>query len=225
MRSRCPQAIRLGAARLLSETPRLPYQARLGRAYLSWLTFARNPLAGRARDRADAPRGRAALGAAARHAPAQPAGATDRLQRPSAAHWLGTDELGRDIYSRIIHGSRLTLYIVGLVVLLVGPVGLLVGTVAGYVGGWLDTVLMRITDVFLAFPRLILALAFVAALGPGIENAIIAIAITAWPPYARIARAETITVRHSDFIAAIRLQGASSARIIWGTSCRCARRP
>ena len=101
-------------------------------------------------------------------------------------------------------------------VLLVGPVGLLVGTVAGYVGGWLDTVLMRITDVFLAFPRLILALAFVAALGPGIENAIIAIAITAWPPYARIARAETITVRHSDFIAAIRLQGASSARIIWG---------
>ena len=87
----------------------------------------------------------------------------DRLQPPSAAHWLGTDELGRDIYSRIIHGSRLTLYIVGLVVLLVGPVGLLVGTVAGYLGGWLDTVLMRITDVFLAFPRLILALAFVAA--------------------------------------------------------------
>jgi peptide/nickel transport system permease protein len=140
----------------------------------------------------------------------------NRLKPPSAAHWLGTDELGRDIYSRIIHGSRLTLYIVGLVVLLVGPVGLLVGTVAGYLDGWLDTVLMRITDVFLAFPRLILALAFVAALGPGIENAIIAIAITAWPPYARIARAETITVRNSDFIAAIRLQGASSARIIWG---------
>ena len=81
----------------------------------------------------------------------------------------------------------------GLVVIMVGPVGLLVGTVAGYVGGWLDTVLMRITDIFLAFPRLILALAFVAALGPGIENAIIAIAITAWPPYARIARAETLT--------------------------------
>ena len=99
---------------------------------------------------------------------------------------------------------------------MVGPVGLLVGTVAGYVGGWLDTVLMRITDVFLAFPRLILALAFVAALGPGIENAIIAIAITAWPPYARLARAETLTVRHTDFIAAPRLQGASSARLILG---------
>ena len=117
----------------------------------------------------------------ATHPPSQQV-LTARLQPPSAAHWLGTDELGRDIYSRIIQGSRLTLYIVGLVVLLVGPVGLLVGTVAGYVGGWLDTVLMRITDVFLAFPRLILALAFVAALGPGIENAIIAIAITAWPP-------------------------------------------
>jgi peptide/nickel transport system permease protein len=83
-------------------------------------------------------------------------------------------------------------------------------------GGWVDTVLMRITDIFLAFPRLVLALAFVAALGPGIENAIIAIAITAWPPYARIARAETLTIRHSDFIAAVKLQGASTARIIWG---------
>jgi peptide/nickel transport system permease protein len=87
--------------------------------------------------------------------------------------------------------------------------------VAGYMGGWIDAVLMRITDIFLAFPRLILALAFVAALGPGIENAVIAIALTAWPPYARIARAETLTIRNSDFIAAVRLQGASSARIIF----------
>jgi peptide/nickel transport system permease protein len=103
---------------------------------------------------------------------------------------------------------------VALVVIIVGPVGLLVGTVAGYAGGWLDTILMRVTDIFLAFPRLILALAFVAALGPGIENAIIAIAITAWPPYARLARAETLTVRHSDFIAAAKMQGASAARIV-----------
>jgi peptide/nickel transport system permease protein len=80
----------------------------------------------------------------------------------------------------------------------------LIGTVAGYLGSWVDTVLMRITDIFLAFPRLILALALVSALGPGIENAIIAIAITAWPPYARIARAETLTVRSSDFIAAMK---------------------
>jgi peptide/nickel transport system permease protein len=139
---------------------------------------------------------------------------SDRLQPPSAAHWLGTDELGRDIYSRIVHGSRLTLYIVGLVVVIVGPVGLAVGTIAGYLGGWVDVVLMRITDIFLAFPRLILALAFVAALGPGIENAIIAIAITAWPPYARMARAETLTIRKADYIAAARIQGAGPFRII-----------
>jgi peptide/nickel transport system permease protein len=201
---------------LLSEEPGSALQARLGRTYLSWLAFARNPLAmvglaivlGLLLVAALAP-------LIATESPTRQVLA-DRLQPPSAEHWLGTDELGRDIYSRIVYGARLTLYIVGLVVLLVGPVGLLVGTIAGYVGGWLDVVLMRITDVFLAFPRLILALAFVAALGPGIENAIIAIAITAWPPYARIARAETITVRNSDFIAAIRLQGASSARIIWG---------
>jgi peptide/nickel transport system permease protein len=139
-----------------------------------------------------------------------------RLQPPSAAHWLGTDELGRDIFSRIVWGSRLTLVIVALVGIIVGPLGLLVGTVAGYAGGWLDTVLMRVTDIFLAFPRLILALAFVAALGPGIENAIIAIAITAWPPYARLARAETLTIRNSDFIAAAQMQGASPLRIVLG---------
>jgi peptide/nickel transport system permease protein len=94
--------------------------------------------------------------------------------------------------------------------------GLLVGTVAGYFGGWIDAVLMRVTDIFLAFPRLILALALVAVLGPGIGNAVLAIALTAWPPYARVARAETLTVRSSDYIAAIRLQGAGPARIIAG---------
>src|SRR5690606_24556529 len=182
---------------LLSDTPGSRHQARLGRAYLAWLSFARNPLAMVGLGIVLALLVVAALAPLlATHSPIQQTLA-DRLQPPSAEHWLGTDELGRDIYSRIVYGSRLTLYIVGLVVLLVGPVGLLVGTVAGYVGGWVDTVLMRITDVFLAFPRLILALAFVAALGPGIENAIIAIAITAWPPYARIARAETITVRNA----------------------------
>src|SRR5262249_1477166 len=89
-------------------------------------------------------------------------------------------------------------------------------TMSGYFGGLLDTVFMRITDVFLAFPRLILALAFVSALGPGIENAIIAISLTSWPPYARIARAETITLRRSEFIMAADLQGASAARILLG---------
>ena len=93
-------------------------------------------------------------------------------------------------------------------------VGLFVGTVAGYAGGFLDVVLMRITDIFLAFPRLVLALAFVAALGAGIENAVLAISLTAWPPYARIARAETLTIRNSDYIHAVRLQGAGALRII-----------
>jgi peptide/nickel transport system permease protein len=100
------------------------------------------------------------------------------------------------------------------VVVLVAPIGLAVGSVAGYVGGLPDRVLMRVTDVFLAVPQLILALAFVAALKPGIGSAIIAIALTAWPPYARQARADTLTIRRSDFIAAARLTGASSGRII-----------
>ena len=138
-----------------------------------------------------------------------------RLLAPNARYWFGTDELGRDIYVRAVHGSRVTLTIVLLVSIVVAPIGLAVGTMAGYAGGFVDTVLMRITDIFLAFPRLVLALAFAAALGPGIENAVIAISLTAWPPYARLARAETITIAKSDFIQAIVLQGASTARILF----------
>jgi peptide/nickel transport system permease protein len=104
--------------------------------------------------------------------------------------------------------------IVILVAVIAAPVGLIVGAVAGYVGGWTDRILMGITDIFLSMPKLILALAFVAALGAGIENAVIAIALTAWPPYARIARAEVLTFRNSEFIAAVELQGASSMRIV-----------
>ena len=149
-------------------------------------------------------------------APQSPIGQdlVNRLLPPSAAHFMGTDELGRDIFSRVIHGSRITLLIVALVAIISAPLGLLVGAVSGYFGGWVDKLLMGITDVFLSMPKLILALAFVAALGPGIENAIIAIAITAWPVYARIARAETMTFRQSEFIAATQMLGASSSRII-----------
>jgi peptide/nickel transport system permease protein len=139
----------------------------------------------------------------------------ERLAPPSSSHWFGTDELGRDIYARTVHGTRVTLTIVILVSVVVAPIGLTVGTLAGYLGGWVDAVLMRITDIFLAFPRLVLALAFAAALGPGIENAVIAISLTAWPPYARIARAETVTIARSDFIAAVVLQGASTPRILF----------
>lgn len=204
---------------LLSETPASRGQARLGQAYRTWLAFRTNWLA---------MVGLAIVVAlilvallAPWLAPYDPVVGgdlrTERLLPPlSAGHLLGTDDQARDILSRIIWGSRLTLLVVVLVAVIATPIGLLVGTTAGYFGGWIDTVLMRTTDIFLAFPRLILALAFVAALGPGIENAVIAIAITSWPPYARLARAETLQIRDADYIAAIRLQGAGSARIIWG---------
>lgn len=203
-------------AQLLSDTPRSRREAKLGALYRGWLRFRRNRLA--------------LLGLAivvllvlvaafapwiATHHPNEQ-NLAQRLLPPSAAHWLGTDDFGRDVFSRIVHGARITLYIVVLVAVIAAPIGLIVGTAAGYLGGWVDAVLMRVTDVFLAFPSLILALAFVAALGPGIENAIIAIALTSWPPYARMARAETLTIRNSDYIAVARMQGAGTWRILLG---------
>ncbi|WP_320041629.1 nickel transporter permease [uncultured Desulfobacter sp.] len=201
---------------LLADTPKSAFQAWAGRAYLGLLAFLKNRLA---------VLGLLVIAALvviamfapviAPYDPVEP-NIANRLQPLSSTHYFGTDEMGRDIFSRVIWGARLTLYVICLVGVIAAPVGILVGTVAGYLGGIIDTVLMRITDIFLAFPKLILALAFVAALGPGIENAIIAISITSWPPYARIARAETLTIRNADFVKAIRLQGASAFRIIIG---------
>ena len=202
---------------LLDPNPKSRLQSRAGHTWLSWLRFRRNPLA--------------MIGLfisltlifmsifAPLLAPYDPIvqSLPDRLLPPlTPGHWMGTDDFGRDIYSRLLYGSRITLYIVLLVILTAPVVGLIIGTVAGYFGGWVDAVLMRITDIFLAFPKLILALALVAVLGPGMVNAVLAIAITSWPPYARVARAETLTVRNSDYIAATRLQGASALRLIWG---------
>lgn len=137
-----------------------------------------------------------------------------RLLPPSLPHPFGTDELGRDILSRLVFGARITLRMALLAAAIAAPVGLAVGTIAGYFGGWLDILLMRIVDVFLSFPSLILALAFVAALGPGIDNAVVAISLASWPPIARLARAETLTVRKADYIAAARLQGARPLRVV-----------
>jgi len=200
---------------LLTERPQSRAQARLGRAYMTWRLFSANRLALVGLFII------AALilvaifaGVLAPYSPVVGDLRGARLLPPSLEHWMGTDDQGRDILSRIIYGSRVTLFVVILVAVIAAPIGLVVGTVAGYAGGWTDSILMRITDIFLAFPKLILALAFVAALGPGIENAVIAIAITSWPPYARIARAETLTVRGSDYIKAVEIMGASPGRIV-----------
>lgn len=200
---------------LMTETPRSRRQARFGSFYQGWLALRGNPMA--------------MFGLSilvflvlvaifapllAPHDPYAQDLAARLLPLGSEGYPLGSDSLGRDILSRLIYGARITLYIVALVALIAPIAGLFVGTVAGYAGGWADTILMRLTDIFLAFPRLVLALAFVAALGAGIENAVIAISLTAWPPYARIARAETLTIRNADYIAAVRLQGAGPLRII-----------
>lgn len=200
---------------LLSDAPASRSQAALGLAYRRWRRFAANPLN---------LFGLAILVALIvvailspflmPHDPLQQVLA-DRLLPPgSPSHWLGTDQLGRDILSRLIGGSRITLGIALLVVVIVVPIGLMICTTAGYCGGMVDSVLMRITDVALAFPKIVLALAFAAALGPGVINAVVAISITAWPAYARLARAETIRIAQADFIHAARLQGASGLRIV-----------
>ncbi|CDM61070.1 MULTISPECIES: ABC transporter permease [Rhizobium] len=140
---------------------------------------------------------------------------SDALQPPSAAHLAGTDEFGRDILSRLIYGTRITVQTVLSISLIVGPIGLLIGVVAGFFGGRTDALLMRATDIVLSFPSLILALAFAAALGAGLTTAIIAISLTAWPPIARLARAEALVVRNADYVAAAQLYGASPPRILF----------
>jgi len=200
---------------LLTDAPQSRRQARLGRWYTDWLALRRNPLAMAGLAVVLGLLLIAAIGPSLLSASPFAQFLESRLEPPSAAHWFGTDQLGRDILVRVVYGSRITLTLIVLVSIIVLPVGLFVGTVAGYFGGWLDILLMRITDIFLALPRLVLALAIASALGPSIQNVIIAIAITSWPPYARLARAETLTTRKSDYVMAAKMQGASEARIIW----------
>ena len=199
---------------LLAETPSSALQARSQRMYIGWHNFSRNPIAMTGLIVIVSLVVVAVLAPWITGSSGLEPWLAERLQAPSSTHWFGTDELGRDIFDRIIWGSRITLYIVGLVSVIVVPIGLVIGTIAGYVGGVVDNFLMRLTDIFLAFPRLILAMAFVAALGPGLENAVLAIALTTWSPYARIARAEALTIRNREFILAAQVQGVSTLGIL-----------
>ena len=137
-----------------------------------------------------------------------------RLKPPSPEHWLGTDSLGRDIASRILYGARISLVIGVVVVGSAGVFGTFVGLIAGYAGGLVDEALMRLTEVFLAFPALILAMAIAGALGPSLTNAIIAIAAVTWAVYARLTRGQILSLRRREFVEAARAMGASRMRII-----------
>ena len=138
----------------------------------------------------------------------------NRLASPSMTHLLGSDELGRDILSRMIYGTGVALKIMIIVLMIDLPLGLFLGIVAGYFGGWIDEIIMRVADIFMAFPRLILAMAIGAALGPSLVNTMIAIAITMWPTYARLARGETLSIKERTFIEAEKALGTSKARIL-----------
>ena len=138
----------------------------------------------------------------------------ERFDPPSAKYWLGADQLGRDVLSRIIIGSSIALQVPMIVVILAVAVGAPLGALAGYAGGWLDNLIMRLTDLFLAFPSLLLAVAIVAALGPGLTNAMLAIAISWWPWYTRLVRGVTLSLRERYFVEAARSIGVPDRTII-----------
>ena len=136
------------------------------------------------------------------------------LQPPGAAHWLGTDELGRDLFSRIVFGARVSLKVALLVLGLATSVGCVLGAVAGFRGGLIDEFVMRIADIFFAFPHFLLAMALVAALGPGLNNAMLAVAVAYWPRYARLVRGSVLTVKNTTYVEAARALGCSDTRIL-----------
>ena len=135
-------------------------------------------------------------------------------QPPSAAHWMGTDQYGRDVFSRVVVGAQASVFSTLILVCVISVFGTIVGTLCGYFGGRTDSVVMRVSDVCLAFPGLVFALAIAALLGGGISNAVIALAVISWPKYARVARGQTLALKNSDFIAAARLAGDTSAQMI-----------
>ncbi|PRX10879.1 UNVERIFIED_ORG: peptide/nickel transport system permease protein [Martelella mediterranea] len=138
-----------------------------------------------------------------------------RFAWPGTGHILGTDNFGRDLWSRLVYGARVSMTIALISVVVAAVVGTIVGLVSGYFGGWVDNVLMRVTDVFLGFPPLILALAIVAVMGPGIFNIAFAIIVVNWTEYARVVRAATLVLREQNYVQAAKAVGASPARIIF----------
>jgi len=139
-----------------------------------------------------------------------------RLMPPSVAHWFGTDELGRDILSRTIYGARISLIVSVSVVALSLAIGLVAGGLAGFYGGWIDTVMnIYVTNAFMSLPGILLAIAFVAFVGPGLFNVILALAISGWVGYARLVRAQVMAVKEREFVEAARALGASDWRIMW----------
>lgn len=139
----------------------------------------------------------------------------ERLQAPSALHWFGTDEMGRDIFSRVMYGARISLRIGLVVIVISGGIGSVIGATAGYHGGWVDDAVMRVMDVILSFPSLVLAMALAAAMGPSLNNAILAVAFVMIPKFARLVRGDALAVREQPFIAAARVSGAGSTWIIF----------
>ena len=140
---------------------------------------------------------------------------TARLLPPSAAHWFGTDEVGRDLFSRVLVGSQQSILAGLVVVAIAGMIGSLLGCLSGVLGGRADAIIMRIMDMMLAIPSILLAIAIMAALGPGIEKAVVAIGLVAIPEYARIVRSEILSIKENDYVAAARVVGDSNAAIIF----------
>jgi peptide/nickel transport system permease protein len=136
------------------------------------------------------------------------------LQSPSAAHWLGTDQLGRDIWTRLVYGARTDLSVAFIAVLTPFAVGTVLGAIAGYLGGWLDNLIMRIADVVVAFPFYVLVIVLVFLLGPGTSSIYIAISVVSWISYARIIRGSTLVAKNQEYVLAAQLQGFSTLRII-----------
>lgn len=139
---------------------------------------------------------------------------TEKLKSPNPEHWFGTDEAGRDIFSRVLHGARISLRAAVIVVTIAAGIGVTGGTIAGYYGGWVDDIIMRIADIFMAFPGLVLAMALSAAVGASIEAAIFAVSFVWWPVYTRLAHGQVLAVREEEYVQAARAVGASDARIM-----------